>query len=125
MALFVVVLAAVVAASIAYWARRYRAYGLALEPSRRPLGAEDVETRLASIEEWGTDRVALMIESKGGGQQLEMIIVELDDRAMALETLEAWREAQAPLVIAPWGASLIRLRPIDQPSGLTLRRATT
>lgn len=119
-ALLIVTFAIVVIAALLIWARRFRAYGLAIAPKRRNLAVP--ELRLTSVRETAHDRLALTFEAVPDESQSQTIVVELDDRALALETLEAWRKENAPVTFSAWGNNLIRVRRLDAPSALTLRR---
>jgi hypothetical protein len=118
-------LALLLIAGLAYWGRRFRAYGLALVPSRRLLGHAKAACRITGIEDTGSDRLVLVLEPVDEGDRLEMAVVELDDRELALETLRSWRDDHTPLAVTDWGERLVRIRRLDGPTGLTFRRVTT
>jgi hypothetical protein len=121
------VLALLLIVALGIWGRRFRAYGLALVPSRQMLGESRHASRLIRIDEIAPDRVTLVLEpvdeaDPAGG--VETLVFDLDDRELALETLRAWYESGTPLAVTYWGERLVRVRRLDGPTGLTLRRTT-
>lgn len=121
MVLLLIIVGLIVIVALVTWSRRFRAYGLAIAPKRRRAGVR--ELRLANVRETAPDRLTLQFQADPEGHRSETFVVELDDRALALETLDAWREERVPVTVTPWGQNLIRVRPLDGPNALTLRRA--
>jgi hypothetical protein len=122
------VLAFLLIVALAIWGRRFRAYGLALVPSRRILGESRHACRVTGIDELTPDRVMVVMEPVDDidpTAPVETISFELDDRELALETLRTWQENATPLAVTNWGERLVRIRRLDDPTGLTLRRTTT
>jgi hypothetical protein len=114
--------------ALGIWGRRFRAYGLALVPSRRMLGESRHACRLIGLDEIERDRVTLVLEPVDEGDPaacVETLVFDLDDRELALETLRVWYESGAPLGVTNWGERLVRVRRLDGPTGLTLRRTTS